>query len=274
LSQTAWGNSVPFAFGLQSFLRNRTSRVPMECAAGESLQEVLGKHLLAVESTAQTVLLTSVLVLDSEGRRLWHAASPSLPREYREAIDGVEIGPNVGSCGTAAFEGHAIYVPDIATDPLWADYRHLALPHGLRACWSTPIHDSGGSVVGTFAVYHLTPRSPTREEVDAINMITGHVAQAIEWFRHAQDLDPNAAGTGGTRASLPLAANEKASRDPAKAAEARDTLRSIEADFGSLADAIERAILAFPDLGSERLNRIKEAAQRGAQIARKSIEPD
>jgi hypothetical protein len=70
-------------------------------------------------------------------------------------------------------------VTDIATDELWKDYRDLALDHGLRACWSTPIRDTGGSVLGTFAIYHLTPRSPTPEEVNSIRLITSHVAQAI-----------------------------------------------------------------------------------------------
>ena len=265
---------MAFAFDLPNLLRKRTTRVPMEYAAGESLQRVLGKHLQAVESATQTDLLTSVLVLDSDGRRLWHAASPRLPREYREAIDGIEIGPNVGSCGTAAFEGRAIYVTDIATDPLWADYRHLALPHGLRACWSTPIRNSADELIGTFAIYHLSPRSPTAEEVDAISMVTDHVAQAIEWFRNAQDLSPDAVGPDAPRASLHRVADEKAGSASAKAGEARGILRSIEADFDSVVDAVERAIQAFPELGLERLNRMKEAARRGAQIARKSIEPD
>ncbi len=77
--------------------------------------------------------------------------------------------------------GRAIYVTDIATDPLWDDYRHLALPHGLQACWSTPIRDPEGKVLGTFAVYHPTPRSPTPGEVESIQLITDHVAQVIMW---------------------------------------------------------------------------------------------
>ena len=135
--------------------------------------------MIAVEASAETDLLTSILLLDADGRRLRHAAAPSLPKSYCDAIDGGEIGPEAGSCGTAAFLGHAVYVTDIATDQLWKDYRDIALEHGLRACWSTPICDGAGSVLGTFAVYHLSPRSPTRDEVDAIRLITGHVAQAI-----------------------------------------------------------------------------------------------
>lgn len=170
---------MAFELHLQDSLRYRESQVALEFAAGDSLETVLSRHLLAVEASADTDLLTSILLLDEDGKRLCHAAAPSLPRVYCEAIDGLEIGPDVGSCGTAAYLGRAIYVTDIDTDPLWKDFRDLALPHGLRACWSTPIRDDDGAMIGTFAIYHLTPRSPTPDEVEAIRLITDHVAQAI-----------------------------------------------------------------------------------------------
>lgn len=174
---------MPFALDLQESLRDRHCQVELEFASGESLETVLGRHLLAVEASADTELLTSILLLDDTGTRILHGAAPSLPSSYCEAIHGAEIGPVAGSCGTAAFTGHPIYVADIATNMLWDDYRHLALPHGLRACWSTPIRDPEGKVLGTFAVYHLTPRSPTPGEVKSIRMITDHVAQVIMWSR-------------------------------------------------------------------------------------------
>ena len=99
-------------------------------------------------------MLTSILLL--EGSTLRHGAAPNLPPAYCSAIDGSEIGPREGSCGTAAFFGRPVYVTDIDTDPLWADYRELALAHGLRACWSTPIFNDQAAVIGTFAIY----RSP------------------------------------------------------------------------------------------------------------------
>src|SRR5436190_24257859 len=114
---------MPFAPRLHESLRHRESQIALEFAAGESLETVLGRHLLAVESTTDTALLTSVLLLDGDGKRLWHGAAPSLPPSFYEAIDGVEIGPSVGSCGRAAFIGQAVYVTDVATDPLWKDFR-------------------------------------------------------------------------------------------------------------------------------------------------------
>ena len=170
---------MPFAVRLHDSLRDRERKLADEFAAGDSLSTILDRHLIAVEASAETDLLTSILLLDPDGKRLRHAAAPSLPKSYCDAIDGAEIGPEAGSCGTAAYLGHAIYVTDIGTDELWEDYRDVALDHGLRACWSTPIRDFAGSVLGTFAIYHLSPRSPTREEVDAIRLITDHVAQAI-----------------------------------------------------------------------------------------------
>jgi len=177
---------MAFELQLQDSLRYRESRIALEFAAGDGLETVLSRHLLAIEAFADTDLLTSILLLDQDGKRLSHGAAPSLPKDYCEAIDGVEIGPDVGSCGTAAYLGHAIYVTDIAADPLWKDFRDLALPHGLRACWSTPICDDDGVMLGTFAIYHLTPRSPTPDEVEAIRLITDHVAQAIIWSRSRQ----------------------------------------------------------------------------------------
>ena len=128
---------MPFEAGLRQLLYVRDRQLASEFHRGDSLEEVLNRHLLTVERMAERELVTSILLLSADGRRLYHAAGPNLPQLYRQAIDGLEIGPTAGSCGTAAFLGRPIYVSDIASDPLWADYRHLALPHGLRSCWST-----------------------------------------------------------------------------------------------------------------------------------------
>ncbi len=127
-------------------------------AAGAPLDQVLAELCRTLETTLEGALC-SVLLLDEEGRRLRHGAAPSLPVAYKVAIDGIEIGPDVGSCGSAAYRQEPVVVDDIAADPRWADFRGLALHHGLRACWSLPIHDTAtGQVLGTFAVYHREPR--------------------------------------------------------------------------------------------------------------------
>lgn len=180
---------MPFAVGLRESLEIRGRQVPTEFTRGDSLEHVLNRHLLAVEQNFDGRLVTSILLLSADGKRLSHGAGPNLPTSYREAIDGVEIGPCVGSCGTAAYFGRPIYVTDIATDPLWADYRQLALPHGFRSCWSTPIRDESDSVIATFATYHFKIGAPTAEEIEAIDLITDLVAHAIQSDRTGlQDL--------------------------------------------------------------------------------------
>ena len=104
-------------------------------------------------------VICSILSVDQD-RRLRPLAAPSLPDHYNAAIDGILAGPSAGSCGTCAWRGEAVTVEDIETDPLWAEYKAVALPIGLRACWSSPIKAGDGRVVGTFAFYFREPRGP------------------------------------------------------------------------------------------------------------------
>jgi PAS domain S-box-containing protein len=146
-------------------------------ARGISLPHVLDALCRLVEEQAPGVL-ASVLLLD--GDRLRHGAAPSLPKAYTDAIDGAVIGPTAGSCGTAAYRAQQVIVSDIATDPLWAAYREVALPHSLRACWSTPIFSTNGDVIGTFAMYSREPRSPSQREQHVVGQITHLAGIAIQ----------------------------------------------------------------------------------------------
>lgn len=175
---------MSFAAGLRQALDLRQSDLVSELRRGDTLEQVLSRRLLAVESMSDREILTSVLLLSPDGKHLQHGAAPSLPKDYCEAIDGLEIGPSAGSCGTAAYSGRPVYVTDISSDPLWAPYRDIALPHGLRSCWSTPIRLDGGPVMGTFAIYHRAVSGPTRDDLKAIENITENVAQAITWIRN------------------------------------------------------------------------------------------
>ena len=107
--------------------------------AGEALPQALESLLRVVERVSSGGLLASILLVDETGRYLLHGAAPSLPADYSAAIHGAEIGPSVGSCGTAAYRRSRVIVEDIDSDPLWADFRELALGAGLQACWSTPV---------------------------------------------------------------------------------------------------------------------------------------
>ena len=149
--------------------------------ANSPLEKTLSALIQIVESTSKTGVLGSILILD--GRHLRHGAAPSLPRAYCEAIDGAEIGPCEGSCGTAAFSGKPVFVSDIETDPLWSEYKAVALPHGLRACWSTPIITANRKVLGTFAMYHREPREPTVRDLALVDLVTQTAALVIDRAR-------------------------------------------------------------------------------------------
>ena len=154
-------------------------------ARGDALAFILDALCRLVEDLASGSL-TSILLFDANTNQLRHGAAPSLPIAYTEAIDGSVIGPLVGSCGTAAYRGEPVIVSDIDTNPLWADFRDLALAHGLRACWSTPILSSAGRVLGTFAIYYREPRSPTPQEHNVIEQIT-HLASIAMERKQAED---------------------------------------------------------------------------------------
>lgn len=146
--------------------------------AREDLDALLTQVVLGIENL-MPASRASVLLLDASGAYLQKGAAPNLPAPYNDAIDGATIGPQAGSCGTAAYLGEPVVVEDIATDPLWEDYRHLALPHGLCACWSQPIFDDHNRVLATFAIYHDTPQRPTEADQDTIRRIADMLSVAI-----------------------------------------------------------------------------------------------
>ena len=104
-------------------------------------------------------------MLELSGNKLLHGGAPSLPKEYCEAVHGLENGPSVGSCGTSTFTGQRVLVENIETDPKWEKIKHFALPHGMRCCWSEPIKSSSGKVLGAFGMYYNHPALPNEKEL-------------------------------------------------------------------------------------------------------------
>lgn len=144
------------------------------------LNEVLSRMTGEIERQ-ETGCHCSILLLDESGRHLRGGVAPSLPAAYNAAVEGVAIGPQAGSCGTAAWRKQAVFVGDIASDPLWANFKDLALAHGLAACWSSPILAANGEVLGTFAVYWQGPRSEVPANVRRhVEVATALAALAIE----------------------------------------------------------------------------------------------
>ena len=152
-----------------------------------SLHAVLDELMVGLEKHSPGALC-SVLLLDDDGIHLRHGSGPSLPDAYNRLIDGAAIGPSAGSCGTAAFENRQVVVPDIASDPLWTDYRELAAAHGLRACWSTPIHGGQGNILGTFAIYYREPHRPAPAELELIARAVHVTGIAIERKQAEQEI--------------------------------------------------------------------------------------
>jgi PAS domain S-box-containing protein len=143
------------------------------------LVDVLACIVEVIESASPDVM-GSVCLIDESGTRLLEGAAPRVPTALRDAVNGLTIGPQAGSCGTAAFTRAQVVVSDIDRDPLWSAFRTLALSCELRACWSTPIVDFGGRLLGTFAVYARVPRLPTRDELRVIEELTALACVAIQ----------------------------------------------------------------------------------------------
>lgn len=167
--------------------RSAQSRILEMIASEEPLAEILNE---LVRSAEQQIPGTtgSILLLDPDGKRLRHGAAPGLPDAYNRAIDGVEIGPAVGSCGTAAYRGERVIVEDIQSDPLWADYRKTAEAHGLRACWSQPILSADGRTIGTSAIYFNEPKRPIDDELTTLQATAQFAGLAIDRHRTLQAL--------------------------------------------------------------------------------------
>ena len=160
----------------------------LELLAGDApLTQVLETLVLSVQDINPDAIC-SILLLDETRQRLAHGVAPGLPEFFVSAVEGLEIGLGVGSCGTAAFTGERVLVEDIQTHPYWASYRALADKAGLGACWSQPILASSGQVLGTFAVYHRKPQLPDADEVRLIEQSAHLASIAIEKTRAVQEL--------------------------------------------------------------------------------------
>jgi len=160
-------------------------RIVTVVAGGGDLAGVLDAIVLAVEAELPQGIC-SILLLDETGHLLVHGSAPGLPSAYCDAVNGLPIGPQVGSCGTAIFDNRRVLVSDIQTDPLWADYRDLAAQFGLAACWSEPIRDAEHRAIGSFAIYSHEVREPSADDLVFIESAAELAGFAIE-RRRAQE---------------------------------------------------------------------------------------
>ncbi|WP_284616857.1 ATP-binding protein [Aquabacterium humicola] len=167
-------------------LRDGETRLLEMMARGVPLLQTLEELALLMESQVAGLTCTLVL-LDVDGRHIAGAIGPHMPPEYLKAHEGVEIGPLVGSCGTALFRRETVIVPDILVDPGWQPFLPLIAHHGFRACWSAPIFH-GEAVLGTFAMYQREPRSPAARDIHLLSVATHIAGIAIERRRREMEL--------------------------------------------------------------------------------------
>jgi diguanylate cyclase (GGDEF)-like protein/PAS domain S-box-containing protein len=197
----------------ESLQRMRAHDAMLEMvASGAGLQDILEAIVRQVEQEDPSALC-SILLLDANGQHLKTTVAPRLPAFYSDAINGVQIGPGVGSCGTAAYTGERVVVSDIATHPYWTDFASLAQSASLRACWSEPILSSSRQVLGTFAIYHDRPSTPTDKDIERIGFAANLCAIAIEHRRNQSALEAQAysdplTGLANRRAFLERATSE------------------------------------------------------------------
>jgi len=146
---------------------------------GASLNEVLTSITSLIEAHSEG-MLCSIFLLDEDGLHLRYGVATNLPQAYRAAIDGTCIGPNVGSCGAAAYLRQPVFVSDALSHPNWANFRSVVLQSGLRAAWSTPIMSQDGKVLGTFCMYYREVRHPGTNDIQLIDYASRIAGIAIE----------------------------------------------------------------------------------------------
>jgi len=159
-------------------LRSLQQLIMSALADEVSITDIADRLCRRVEEIAPDVV-SSLLYVDAGG--LLHSlGGPSLPEDYSQALDGLAIGPDIGSCGSAAFYGTPVLAIDLDTDPRWQPFKARPLEVGLRACWSTPIKAKDGRVIGTFAFYFRECRPPSRWHQRIVEACVDLSALAIE----------------------------------------------------------------------------------------------
>ena len=193
---------------------------------GASVAEIM-ESLCARFDAESSDFISSILLMEPDGKRLRFGAGARVPKEWAEFINPVAIGPCVGSCGTAAFLKKRVIASDIATDPLWANLRDVALRCGLRSAWSQPILSKDDEVLGTFCIYSSEPRTPTPDDIQLIEGAVHVALIAIE--------------RGRTQAALVNALEE--------IKKSQEQLRRDEQEFRLITDAIPHIIVVMQPEG-------------------------
>lgn len=177
-------------------LRSAQIHVLQLIAADKALSNVLDALIETMERVSTGPMVACVMLADPDGGHLRLGAGGRVPAELMQALNGIPVGPQSASCGAAAYSKRPLYVSDIATDRRWTQFKDLALAHGLRACWSTPIVGGNDKLLGVFDIYFSEAREPQSIDIDAVETATRTAAVAIERKRTAAVLSAHARRTG------------------------------------------------------------------------------
>jgi len=178
--QYTWSCVHDISVSKQVELREMSRSHILELITSNEVLPVIMEAIVHTVEAEHPNMLCSILLLDDSGKYLLNGIAPSLPDFYNEAINGLEIGMGVGSCGTAAYTNERVIVEDIQTHPYWIPYKKIASKAGLSACWSEPIRSTQGNVLGTFAIYHNEINYPTEANISLIEQTVSLASIAIE----------------------------------------------------------------------------------------------
>jgi signal transduction histidine kinase len=229
----------------------RQKDVLEQIVQGAPLADVLETLTLDVQMVAERTLIAVVSLVDAAGGQLTPVAGRRRPPEWMKTTPPFRIEASDGCCGAAAYRKERVIVPDVMTSPLWEKRRLEAVKHGLRACWSTPIVSSNGAVLGTFAIYHPEPATPTEDEIRFVDIVTRTAAIAIERERFELALKES-------QAQLAEHAQRLEERVHERTAELQETVSELESFSYSISHDMRaplRAMQSFAQILSEECGR-------------------